>query len=94
MSETLDHARREHTRVRAELEEREWVLTGSLVADVQEHLNMAGGTLEQARQLVREIPGQASLDHSGVKREVIKELEEMEKRAKALCDKVANLEQP
>lgn len=83
---------RERMRVALEvLLKTEAEFTECFVGEVEEHLESHEASLDLTRALVKEIPDQPSLDHNGVKREIIKELEEMGQRTQALRKKVAKL---
>jgi hypothetical protein len=89
--DTLTHAREQYRGVLTELKEREWALALALVDQVQEHLHQYEAGMRLTQMLLKEIPDQPSLDHAGIKREAIKELEEMQRRFHALKHKLLPL---
>jgi hypothetical protein len=87
----LRHAREHYRGAIKELKEREWTLANALVDQIQEHLHQEEAGLRLTAMLVKEIPDQPSLDHSNLKREAIKQLEETQRALNALKQKVQAL---
>jgi hypothetical protein len=87
----LAHAREQYSHARQELAEREWALTNQLVVEAKKNLDCAREALELAHALVREIPGQASLDFNGARLDTIKGLEATQRELKALRDKLGQM---
>lgn len=84
----LDHAREQHQHAALELKQREWDLALQIVTRATEQLQEIQERLQATQDLIREVPEQPSLDHVATKREVVKELEEMRRRAEALQHKM------
>jgi hypothetical protein len=89
--DTLSHARKHYRGALQELKEREWALANALVEQIQEHLHQHEAGLRTTTMLVKEVPEQPSLDHAGLKRETIKELEEMQRSLNTLKKKIQAL---
>lgn len=89
--DNLTHAREQYQRAQTGLKQREWDLAGALVEQIQEHLHQYGAGMRITQMLIKEIPEQPSLDHAGLKREAIKELEEMQRQVTALKHKIEQL---
>lgn len=87
----LSHAREHYRGALKELKTREWALANALVEQIQEHLHQHEAGLRLTAMLIKEIPDQPSLDHAGIKRESIKELEEMQRTLNTLKQKAQKL---
>ena len=90
-TDALTHAREQYREVLLELTVRERILTDVLVENIQKELPQYKAGLQSIQTLVKEIPEQLSLDHTGIKREAIKELEDMQRRMSTLKLKVEQL---
>lgn len=93
MRDPIDHAREQYRAAKLELKQREWDLSFQIVAKAQELLGEQEKTLRDIANLIKEVPGQPSLDHASVKQDVMTELEAMATKLKAMKNRIARLQE-